>query len=226
MLMPRFLLSGEFSDFENEIRNLTSDIVIYKKGEPIICIGSSRSYCYYVLDGLATFSIIHESGHVKTCTYRGIGTIFPLYYDFNSTIMEQYTEFRALTDIQLLRLTRQQLYLLMTKYTQFSIAMANCYCKYVTMLQYDLSSQMFDTALAKISNFLYLYLLYTHPVISGIIELSQEDIGNIIGLSRSNTSRALSVLKNEGIIRTHRGMIQVINVKKLTTYCSDISFYF
>lgn len=226
MLMPSYLLAGEFKQFETDIRNMSSDIMSFKKGEAIISLGAKRPFCYYVIEGLATFSIIHESGRNKTCNFRGNGTIFPLYYGYHATIMEQYMEVRAFTDMETIRLTRNQLHLLMAKYNRFAITMSDCYCKYATMLQYDLSSQMFDNALVKVSNFLYLYLTYMQPVVPNVIELSQEDIGSTIGLSRSNTSRALGVLKNEGIIRNNRGLIQVVNMEKLIEYCSDISFYF
>lgn len=226
MLMPTYLLSEEFRPFEKEIKKISSKIIHYKKGDTIISLGASRPYCYYVLEGLATFSIIHESGRNKHCNFRGAGTIFPLYYGYSTTIMEQYMEVTAFTDMTLIQLTRNQLYHLMAGNSQFAIAMSDCYCKYTTMLQYDISSQMFDTALIKVSNFLYLYLKYMAPSTSNIINLSQEEIGTTIGLSRSNTSRALNILKEQEIIKINRGLIQVINKEKLILRCSDISYYF
>lgn len=226
MLMPTYLLAGEFSDFEDIIREVPGDIIHFSKGEAIIPLGAVRPYCYYVVEGLAVFSIVHESGRNKNCTFRGKGTIFPLYYSYDSTIMEQYLDVRAFTDVTLIRLTRTQIYSLMTKHAHFAIAMCDCYCKYATILQYDLETQLFDSALVKTSNFLYLYLKYMHPSIPGVIELSQEEIGNTIGLSRSNTSRALNTLKSEKIIENYRGMIKVISMEGIIQHCSDISFYF
>lgn len=226
MLMPTYLLSEEFRSFEQDLKALSSNVVSYKKGETIIALGALRPYCYYVLEGLATFSIIHESGRNKNCNFRGPGTIFPLYYGYHATIMEQYFEVRAFTDMTLIRMTRKQLSQLMSQDPQFCFAMCDCYCKYTTMLQYDISSQLFDNALVKLSNFLYLYLEYMKPAVPDIVDLSQEEIGTTIGLSRSNTSRALGTLREQGIIQNARGLIRVIDKEKLICFCSGISDYF
>lgn len=226
MLMPTYLLAGEFTPFESVIKGLSDTTVNFNKGDMIISPGTKRPYCYYIEKGVAIFSILHESGRSKNCNFRGAGTIFPLFYNYASTLMEQYMEVKAFSDIRAIQLTREQMKQLMTCNNQFAIRMSDCYCKYTTMLQYDLSMQIFDSSLVKTSNFLFIYMKYMNPSRSGLVALSQEEIGNTIGLSRSNTSRALNTLKNEGVITISRGNIRIVDPDKLLSFCSDASFYF
>ncbi|MDO4649847.1 MAG: cyclic nucleotide-binding domain-containing protein [Eubacteriales bacterium] len=169
MLLPSYLFQDEFSEFYDVIMQMPHTEKKYLKGETIIGPGSERPCCFFVLEGLATFSILHESGRSKTSTFRGRHTIFPLYYSYSSTIMEQCMEVTAFTDILVAQFSRQQIYTLMVKYSGFALNMVDCYCKYATTLQYDLTSQMFDNTLMKTSNFLYIYLKYMNKKSNNMI---------------------------------------------------------
>lgn len=225
LLLPSYLFSDEFRDFEEIILETSQDHVTYQKGEIISMPGDDRNYCYYVIEGVAIFYLIHSSGRHKATSFRGEGTIFPLYYDYSQTLMEKYLEIQAFTDLKLIRLTRKQMYSLMFKYSAFAIAMSNCYCRYTTLLLYDLGIQMFSDVLIKTANFLYIYLIYMDKEKTREIRMSQEEIGATIGVTRSNVTRALSRLKQDGIIQISRGKIKVLSRRKLLKYCTDFSPY-
>ena len=109
MLMPTYLLANEFSAFESELRHLTKDVIRYKRGETIIFPGDKRPWHFYVADGVASYSFTHISGRNKIVTFRGAGTIFPFYYDYDSVIMEELMEFRAFSDMTVWRIDHKQI---------------------------------------------------------------------------------------------------------------------
>lgn len=165
---------------------------------------------------------MHESGRLKVSTFRGDGTIFPLYVNYSETIMEKVLEVQAFTDITVLEIPKYRIHNLMMENPDFAMAMNGAYSKYTTLLLYDLTSQLFDNALVKTCSFLHIYISYMQPAVPSVIELTQEEIGDIIGLTRPNVSRALNVLKKDGIIETDRGLIRVTDHERLKTYCAGL----
>lgn len=232
MLMPTYLLSNEFTAFYDILSSLSKTIVRYSRGETIIFPGDDRIYHFYVIEGAASYHLLNKNGNNKIVTFRGKGTIFPLYYDYSSVIMEELMEFRAFSDVTLLRFDHEQIRSLINSDAEFSKAMMNSYCKYATILLYDLNSQIFSNFLLKTANFLYIYLSYMNDPISSpsngqnYIPLSHENIGNIIGVSRANVTRALNTLKKDGVIELYKNTVRVPSKETLLKYCSDMSIYF
>ena len=64
----------------------------------------------------------------------------------------------------------------------------------------------------------FVHSLYGH---SRRIDLSQENIADILTLNRVNVAKCLSRLRDEGIIVSHRKWIEVKNLDKLELYCSQ-----
>jgi CRP/FNR family transcriptional regulator, cyclic AMP receptor protein len=52
---------------------------------------------------------------------------------------------------------------------------------------------------------------------SGHLEISQEELAHLVGLSRQHTNRALRALESAGIVAVHHGAIEVPDVSALRT---------
>ena len=50
--------------------------------------------------------------------------------------------------------------------------------------------------------------------------VTQEDLADILGVSRVNLARNLAALRAEGLICTHRRCIEVLDAKALARHCS------
>lgn len=108
MLTPSYLLSGDFFKYEELFKETFPQLIKFKKGEIIFRLSDDRSqHCYYVLDGVAIFTLEHESGREKGSTFRGKGSVFPLYYTFNKTALEGCLEVRAFTDMTVLKISKK-----------------------------------------------------------------------------------------------------------------------
>ncbi len=67
------------------------------------------------------------------------------------------------------------------------------------------------------------YLLTMHqPANSGpIIEMTQEDLADILGMSRVQITRELTWLRGQGILSTTRARITISDVPALAQLCTD-----
>lgn len=172
--------------------------------------------CYYVLEGIASWVLRHENGGSKILSLRGPGTIVPLYYTYSSTAMEGTQEGIALSDMKLLCIPRQALRDLMLEVPHIAIAMCDAYVKYTTLLQYDVSSQVFDPANVRICSYLYIQYLS----MGSAVNMTHEEIGEATGVTRATTSKVLSALAKDGIISTGRNRLTIIAVERLLEHCS------
>ena len=72
-------------------------------------------------------------------------------------------------------------------------------------------------------SFLYLYLYYK-PEQNNMVDLSQEEIASITGLSRMQVSRVLAPLRDNDVITTKRGKIVVQDMERLKEQCNYIVY--
>lgn len=220
MIMTSFLLSGEFSDFQDLFLERFHRIRHVAAGETIIAMSDDRSKnCYYVLEGVAAYIIMHEKGGAKTSSLRGPGTIFPLYYTHESTHMERVLDVVAQTDMTLIDIPKPELMQLMVQDPQIAIAMCDAWGKYATLLLYDVSSQLFDSASVRVCSFLYIQFLTYGPH----LKTSHEKIGEATGVTRATVTRILSDLVKNEIIATNRNKLTILDVDHLLEYCSYLT---
>ena len=71
----------------------------------------------------------------------------------------------------------------------------------------------------KLCNLLYL-LFVNRAAGSEMLDVTQEDLADILGVSRVNLARNLAALRAEGLICTHRRCIEVLDAKALARHCS------
>ena len=73
----------------------------------------------------------------------------------------------------------------------------------------------------KLCNLLYL-LTMNQPSNSGlVIEMTQEDIADILGMSRVQITRELTDLRNRKVISTNRGRLIITDLPALVSMCTD-----
>ena len=217
MIMTSFLLSGEFSKFESLFLEKFHTIRHIKAGETIIAPNDDRSKnCYYVLEGIAAYIIIHEKGSVKTSSLRGPGTIFPLYYTHESTHMEKVLDVVARTDMTLIDIPKSELRQLIMEQPELSLALCDAWGKYATLLLYDVSSQLFDSASVRVCSFLYIQFL----TYGSHLQVSHEKIGEATNVTRATVTKILNNLAKAKIISTGRNKLSILDVEQLRQYCS------
>lgn len=60
------------------------------------------------------------------------------------------------------------------------------------------------------------------PANSGlVIEMTQEEIAGLLGMSRVQVTRELTDLRSKGIIATTRGKLTITNLPALVSFCTE-----
>ena len=94
------------------------------------------------------------------------------------------------------------------------------YASYVNLLLYETAHQEYNSTFLKLCNLLYLLPTRQSVPDSGVIDMTQDDLADILGVSRVQLTRGLSVLRGKDIIRTRRGRIEIADRPALARYCS------
>lgn len=93
----------------------------------------------------------------------------------------------------------------------------NWYSMYVNRFLFETIHQGYNSSLVKISNMLY--LLSSNQ--AETIAMTQNELAEILGLSRVQLTRGLADLRERKIITTQRGRISVIDMPALASLCSS-----
>lgn len=100
-------------------------------------------------------------------------------------------------------------------------SVVNWYSKYVNRVLFETIHQEFNPSQVKLCNLLYL-LTMNQPSNSGlVIEMTQEDIADILGMSRVQITRELTDLRSRGILSTTRGRLIVTDLPTLASLCTN-----
>ena len=102
-----------------------------------------------------------------------------------------------------------------------SAAVLEWYAMYVNLLLYDTAHQEYNSSFLKLCNLLY--LLADSPVggRQGVLNLTQDDLADLLGISRANLTRGLAQLRRQGILRTRRGLVELLDLPALAQCCSE-----
>lgn len=160
--------------------------------------------------------------------FFGPGSINPCVCGVYAFTLEKYILLKAITPITAFAYAPEITQKMIEEDSSYAAAIIKHYC---TMTNLVMVRGMFSKSLDslyKVSNFLYLFSLRNpYYGMNGSwscekIELSQEEIASFVGISRIQVARSLAQLREEKIIRTFRGKVQIIDKEKLKGYCASI----
>ena len=123
----------------------------------------------------------------------------------------------ALTDMQALAFTKAQFRRMFEENAQLNAQVVEWYSMYVNLLLYETAHQEYNSTFLKLCNLLP--ARQPGPC-GGVIDMTQDDLADILGVSRVQLTRALAVLRERDILRTHRGHIEITDRTALAAYCS------
>ena len=103
---------------------------------------------------------------------------------------------------------------------QLSANIVDWYSTYVNRLLYETAHQEYNSSLTRLCNLLYLLTgnETDHPDL--YIDMTQDDLSDLLGISRIHVTRGLSQLREQEIILTRRKQIEIRDLPALTEYCS------
>ena len=220
MLMPRYYFAEDFRPFQDYFLSQPHTEKTFQKGGLLWEPGRPYEKIHYILSGAAMHYALHESGRRKIISFHGPGTVFPGYRQ-NDYRIECTLATQALSDMRVLEFTVPQFTAMFVSSPALSRQVVNWYSMYINRFLYETIHQEFNPTRIKLCNLLYL-LLMNRPAASGpAIGMTQEELADILGMSRVQITRELAVLRGKGILATTRGRLTVTDLPALAALCTD-----
>lgn len=143
---------------------------------------------------------------------------FPGYHQHDYKI-ELSIVTKAICDMEVLEFTKEQFRHIFEENAALSACVVEWFSMYTNLLLYETAHQEYNDSCVKLCNLLYLLFVNRAPG-SEELDVTQEDLADILGVSRVNLARNLAALREEGLICTHRRCIEVLDAGALARHCS------
>ena len=220
MLTPRYFFANDFRQFYEYFLSQPHTARTFHKGDYLWKPGQPYEKIHYIISGAAVHFADHENGRRKIISFHGAGTVFPGYRQHDYKI-ELSLITAALSNMKVLEFTKDQFQKMFETNIALSEQVVNWNSMYINRFLFEIVHQEYNPSFVKICNLLYL-LTINQPACSGlVIDMTQEELAEILGLSRIQLTRGLSELRRQNIISTSRGKIHVINLPALASLCSS-----
>lgn len=177
---------------------------------------------YYIKEGVARLSYLNEEGGEGTLLFFGKGAIYPINVEPEPLTAEAYLSLVSVTDLEVLCFPAEAISDFCAKSKQFNSAVISHYVRYVNVLITKLLLNSYNDSTQLVSALLYLIVKEKNDI-TGTVELTQEQIGQVTGLSRTQVTRVLASLRDLQAIKTLRGRVEIANLEELKRQCSRIS---
>lgn len=223
MLTPRYFYTDDFSQFHSYFLSQPHVRKAFHKGEYLWELGRPYEKIHYIVSGAEMHYADHESGRRKIISFHGAGTVFPGYRQ-NDYKIELSLTTAALSDMEVLEFTKQQFRAMFEANAALAEAVVDWYSSYVNLFLFETVHQEYNPSLIKICNLLYL-LTVSQSFRSGpVLGMTQDELAELLGLSRVQITRGLSELRSRNIISTGRGKIEVLDLPGLEELCTNEAY--
>ncbi|MBS6397554.1 MAG: Crp/Fnr family transcriptional regulator [Clostridiales bacterium] len=220
MLTPRYIFADDFKQFYQYFLSQPHIKKTLRKGEYLWATGSPCEKIHYIVSGAAVHYADHENGRRKIISFHASGTVYPGYH-LNDYKIELSLTTVALSEMIVLEFTKEQFQKMFESNTALSEQVVNWYSMYVNRFLFETVHQEYNSSLIKICNLLYLLTAAQTSLSKFTIEMTQDELAEMLGLSRVQLTRGLSELRKRNIILTKRNQIKVIDLAALTALCTS-----
>ncbi len=217
MREPRYLYQGDFSSWRDALeRDLPHAECCFQPGDRLWELGSFIDYVYYLDAGVVKTAVVHEDGRVKVLYFSGAGSVYPGCHEAHFAI-ELSIVSTAVTKLRALRFRRADFHAYALRNPRLLSDMLELYASWINLHIYESAHQGYNSAYRRLCNLL---LLVADETSGGRIDLTQQDLADILLLEREVVSRALGRLRAEELVATHRGWLEVKDKARLAALCS------
>lgn len=169
---------------------------------------------------IAKTFVEHEDSYHKILHFHGDRTVYPGCQNSEFKI-ESSIGTQALSKVETLEFTRENFYQMYQENMALNARILETYSMYINLFIYESAHQDYNNAFIKICNLLYLFSICSPARATNRIDLTQQDIADILAISLVNVTNNLSRLRREKVIASHRKWIEITDYPKLVSYCSD-----
>jgi CRP/FNR family cyclic AMP-dependent transcriptional regulator len=189
----------------------------FDKGSYVCHRGDKLDYWTGVVTGLVKISAISRGG--KAMTFAGAGS--GGWFGEGSVLKDEPRKYDlvALRDTRLAMMQRSTfmwLYENSTAFNRFLVRQLNERMgQFIATIEYD---RILDPKARVARNLSWFFNRVLYPDTASTVEISQEELGLLAGVSRQVANRSLLELEEEGVLRVEHGRITVIDLKALSGY--------
>ena len=189
----------------------------FSRGAYICHRGDRLDYWTGVAEGLVKISTISQSG--KAMTFAGIGA--GGWFGEGSVLKDEPRQYDlvVLRDTRLTMMNRATFFWLYENsaaFNRFLVRQLNERMgQFIATIEHD---RILDAKARVARNLSWLFNPVLYPGTGSQIEITQEELGLLAGVSRAVVNRSLAELEEEKLIRTEHGQISVLNLAALRTY--------
>ncbi|WP_159588513.1 Crp/Fnr family transcriptional regulator [Chelativorans xinjiangense] len=189
----------------------------YPKGGYVCHRGDRLDYWTGVLDGLVKISAISAAGKAMTFAGAAAGS----WFGEGSVLKDEPRKYDvvAIRDTRLAmmqRATFMWLYENSTGFNRFLVRQLNERMgQFIATIEYD---RILNPKARVARNLAWFFNPVLYPAVENEIEISQEELGLLAGVSRQVVNKALRELEEEGLLRAAHGRITVLKPDALGQY--------
>ncbi|AOY91925.1 Crp/Fnr family transcriptional regulator [Cupriavidus sp. USMAA2-4] len=215
--VDRCVWAAGLSDAQRERVRRAVFVNEYSQGDYVCHKGDVAEHWLGVLDGIVKITTVSPSG--KSVTFTGVPT--GGWFGEGAVLKSEIRKY----DVMALRASRiafmpqetfQWLLDTSLPFSRFLLTQLNERLgQFIAAVEYERLLDI-DSRVARAVSSLLNEQLY--PGIGTRIEISQEEIGLLAGISRQRANQALKVLEQQGLVRVDYGMVEVIDLDGLRQY--------
>lgn len=189
---------------------------IYKKNTPLYFQGELAECFYYLKQGSVKIFFNSADGLQKTISIVGKGSILGEAAFFDQ--MPRVSSAQTVSQCVIISVTHKQLEDAFTKDPKLALHLLRVQAQSIRMLSAQVSGMVFTKADCRIAN----QLLQSQTMLNSeiIVNLTHEEIGNLVGVSRVTASKILNSFASKGIIKTAYRYIILSDIEKLEQIAS------
>ena len=209
--------SRELSDREIEVARAGIVEKSYRANEFVFMRGDTFDYWTGIVTGLARMGTVSSGGKAVTLAGMTAGA----WFGEGSMLKSELRRYDvvALRDTRLALMDRSTFFWLFENSVAFNRFLVRQFNErlgqFIALVEYD---RMLDAPGRFARNIAWLFNPALHPAGEMTLDLSQEELGQLCGVSRQAANRCLRILEEKGMLRLERGGITVIDLPRLARY--------
>ena len=183
---------------------------LFKREETIYCRGNSSNFIFYVIYGeVKTYNTNEEGKELITCIFKKHD-----FFGFTSlTKNKPYHENAvAIKESKLLKISKKEIYDLIRQNPQIAINFMDILTENLNSLKESLIHLAYDSVKKKTAQSI---LILNNKSKNNRVEISRYDLASLIGIAKETLIRTLTEFKDNGIIKTKRDSIIIVDIEKL-----------
>lgn len=215
--LDRCIWAADLSDEQRQRVRQAMFVREFNPGDYVCHKGEMAEHWLGVLEGIVKITTVSPSG--KSVTFTGVPT--GGWFGEGAALKQEIRKYdvMALRHSRIAFLPRETFqWLLDTSlpFTRFLLTQLNERLgQFIAAVEYERLLDI-DSRVARAVSSLFNEHLY--PGIGTKLEISQEEIGLLAGISRQRANQALKVLEQQGLVRVDYGEIEVLDLEGLRQY--------